>query len=41
MEEAEEVIYNKLCRGCPKEKRCHDDCEHCEEYLEEVERYEG
>lgn len=31
-------IYQKLCCGCPNEKRCHEECEHCDEYYEELEK---
>lgn len=37
----EEMIYARLCRGCPNEKRCHDDCEYCDEYLEEIEKHDN
>lgn len=30
----EERMYDKLCRGCPKEKECHDNCEHCDNFYE-------
>ena len=29
-----ETLYEKMCVGCPKEKICHDKCEHCDEYEE-------
>lgn len=34
----EEILYEKLCRGCPKEKQCHDNCEHCNKYLEQLDK---
>ena len=34
----EEYLYEKLCRGCPKEKQCHDNCEYCSRYLEELDK---
>lgn len=27
-------IYERLCEGCPSEKRCHEECEYCDEYEE-------
>ena len=27
-------LYASMCVGCPREKFCHDDCSHCDEYLE-------
>ena len=33
----EEKIYAMLCRGCPNEKRCHDECDHCDDYYEVLE----
>ena len=30
-------LYERLCVGCEREKWCHDNCEHCEEYEEELE----
>lgn len=35
-EQIEEKVYNKMCRGCPYEKECHDKCENCDDYLDEV-----
>lgn len=29
----EEEVYERLCKGCPNEKRCHDECDHCADYL--------
>lgn len=28
----EDWLYERLCVGCEREKWCHDNCEHCEEY---------
>jgi hypothetical protein len=29
----EEEVYAKLCVGCPREYKCHEDCTHCDEFL--------
>ena len=34
----EDILYEKLCRGCPKEKQCHDKKEHCKSYLEQLDK---
>jgi len=36
----EDKIYELLCLGCPNEKRCHENCEVCDEYLEKTEEEE-
>jgi len=36
----EQILYDKMCRGCLFEKDCHDDAKNCDEYLEELEKYE-
>ena len=36
----EDWLYERLCMGCKREKRCHDNCEHCEEYEELLEEDE-
>lgn len=33
----EEIIYARMCKSCPNAKKCHEECETCEEYEEEVE----
>lgn len=30
-------LYERLCVGCEREKWCHDNCEHCEEYEKALE----
>ena len=37
-EDLEQLLYQRLCRGCLNEKQCHDTCEYCEEYLGELEK---
>ena len=36
----EELCYILNCIQCPNEKRCHDNCETCDEYEEELEELE-
>ena len=31
-------LYYSMCRDCPNAKECHDSCESCEEYEEELEK---
>lgn len=38
MEDLELKVYNKLCCGCLNEKRCHDECENCDKYYEELDK---
>lgn len=33
-EDIEMIIYQKLCKYCPNQKLCHDECETCVEYDE-------
>lgn len=39
-EDLEYLLYKKLCSGCPNQKQCHEECEHCESYLEILEQGE-
>ena len=34
----EERVYELMCAGCEKEHYCHNACETCDEYADEVER---
>lgn len=34
----ETYLYEKLCRGCPCEKRCHENAEYCDNYFEELDK---
>lgn len=27
-------VYQRLCVGCPRERICHEECSHCDEYEE-------
>ena len=36
----EEELYRRMCRACPNQRMCHDDCEYCDEYLEELEKHD-
>ena len=36
----EEIVYDKMCMSCPNAKKCHEKCESCDEFYEEVERLE-
>lgn len=38
LEQIENILYQRMCNGCPKEKECHDNCEHCDNYLNELEK---
>ena len=29
-------LYWEMCRNCPNAKRCHEDCEECDEYAKEL-----
>lgn len=37
MKDIEEELYARLCKYCPNQKMCHEECEHCEEYNEVLE----
>lgn len=34
-------VYQIMCRGCEREHYCHNACENCEEYEEELERLQN
>lgn len=34
----ETILYEKLCRGCAHEKKCHDHNEHCDNYYKELDK---
>lgn len=34
----EEKVYEMMCAGCEREHYCHNACENCEEYEDEVNR---
>ena len=36
--ELEQVLYNEMCSTCRSAKKCHEECETCEEYEEELEK---
>ena len=36
----EEELYRRMCRTCPRALMCHEDCDYCEEYLEEKEKHD-
>ena len=36
MAHLEELVYQRLCSNCPKAKECHDNCEHCDDYYDEL-----
>ena len=38
--DVEELCYIIMCVGCEDEKRCHDNCENCDEYYEELDELE-
>ena len=33
-----ETVYRNMCRCCPNAKHCHDYCEECDEFNEELEK---
>ena len=30
-------VYQRMCVGCERERYCHEQCEQCDEYIEELE----
>ena len=40
MKSKEERLYEEKCVGCPNEKACHDNCEYCDDFLEELDMME-
>ena len=36
----EQILYNKMCCGCIKEKFCHEECEYCDAFLDALENYD-
>lgn len=37
--EIEYFVYSRMCYACPNAKRCHDECDTCEEFDNEVSKY--
>ena len=33
-------LYRLMCSECPNARKCHEECETCEEYNEEMKRLE-
>jgi hypothetical protein len=40
-EDIEMALYKRMCRSCPNARKCHEECETCEEYEKESERLLG
>jgi len=36
-EDIEMMVYQMLCKDCPNARRCHELCETCDEYEENLE----
>lgn len=36
----EQIVYDKMCFACPNAKKCHEECEFCDDFENEVERLE-
>ena len=41
LEDLEYQIYQRMCSHCPNQKRCHDDCDYCDEFLETMQAETG
>lgn len=37
-EKIEFEVYKKMCSSCPNAKKCHEECEYCDEFVDEYER---
>jgi len=35
------LLYEKMCWGCMYKKSCHESCENCDDFLEELEKLES
>lgn len=33
-----EELYEKMCRACPYAKKCHEECEECEQFTTILEK---
>ena len=31
-----QLVYQKMCSGCTSERKCHEECETCDEYEQEL-----
>ena len=40
-EDIEYKLYKMMCSDCPNAKKCHEECDTCEEYDEELESLKG
>ena len=37
LDKLEDKLYSLMCWNCPNAKKCHDECETCEEFDKELE----
>ncbi len=37
LEKLEMELYQKLCSSCPNSKKCHEDCEYCDDFYANLE----
>ena len=37
MMDLKDKLYAKMCANCPKEKHCHDECEFCDDFIDNLE----
>lgn len=40
MNDLYEKLYWQMCRSCPNAWKCHEQCEECDDFQEELERLE-
>ena len=38
LEQLEDKLYWVMCRNCPNARKCHEECETCEEFDKELDR---
>ena len=41
MSDLYDKLYQAMCKDCPSAHRCHNLCEECDEFQEELERLEN
>lgn len=38
LKDIEMTLYMEMCRACPNSRKCHEECENCEDYDNELEK---
>ena len=36
LDDLEFLLYQRMCHQCPNARKCHDDCDYCDEFLQSL-----